>query len=149
MNNYDDSINKYMINPVDGYMHNKINTNIKNQHKQKKYVFKTRDDNLKYSPEAKLYKFYQICLFKNPYTKKYHVRRFIINENQQFVNIDERQFDDKQFQIFTKNTKHNLFKTYSTYDMRIIDYPNPADILEAQSPLLNNDYEYTGYASFN
>ena len=41
----------------------------------KKYTFTNKkDDGLHYNPAPAIYKFYQICHFKNPETNKYHVR---------------------------------------------------------------------------
>lgn len=115
-----------------------------------RYVFKTKESkcDLIYNPEPAVYKFYQICMFKNPETKKYHIRRCIINEKCDLVSVDERTFNEKQFKNFFKSHRDNEFKTYSTYDISLINLPNPGDILQAQSPLLNNDYSYTGFASY-
>lgn len=114
----------------------------------KKYVFKSSESNdeFSYKPTPAQFKFYQICLFVDPHTQKHHIRRSIINEYGKFISIEEKLFSKNQFKKFLKNHRPNEFKTYSTYDMSLIDYPNPGDIMQVQSPLLNNNYEYTGYA---
>ena len=124
---------------------NKINNNTQ----RRKFTFKPSQTNndLNYKPDPILFKFYQLCLFANEYTKKHKIRRCILNEHQEFVNIEERDFSERQFKKFIKERRQNEYKIYSTSDIELIDIPNPGDILQAQSTLLNNDYEYTGFAT--
>lgn len=116
-----------------------------------RYIFKAKqsESEYTYNPDPATYKFYQICLFKNPNTNKYQIRRCIINEQCKLINISEKMFNDKQYQKFLKIHRENEYKSYPTYDLNLVDLPNPGDILQVQSPLLNNDYSYTGFASYN
>lgn len=115
-----------------------------------RYVFKnnTTKCDLAYNPKPAIHKFYQICLFKNPNTNERHIRRCIINEECKLINIDEKYMTEKQYQKFLKNHRQNEYKFYPTYDLELVDIPNPGDILQAQSPLLNNDYHYSGFAEY-
>ena len=114
----------------------------------KKYMFKTPEKPYVYNPPPELHKYYQVCYFKHPKTGKYHIRKCVVNEKGEYANISERKYDDMQYHKFFKEHRDNEFKMYPTYDLTCIDYPHPGDILKAQSPLLNNDYDYTGYAKF-
>jgi len=116
-----------------------------------RYIFKAKQSksDLTYNPEPATYKFYQVCLFKNSIDNKYYIRRCIIDEYCEFINIDEKTFNEKQYQKFFKMHRVNEYKTYATYDINLVDLPNPGDILQLQSPLLNNDFSYTGFASCN
>lgn len=116
--------------------------------KYRKYVFKSTDCEYEYKPPKGQFKFYQICLYANPYTKKRNVRKIVVNEMGNIIDISERDITDRQFNHFIKTQRDNRYKLYSTYDLSLIDLPNPGDILQTQSELLNNDNVQYGYAKF-
>lgn len=117
-----------------------------------KYIFKngsTKND-LTYNPKPAKHKFYQICLYKNPENNKYHIRRCIINENCEFLNIDVKYISEKHFNKFISNHKQYEYKFYPTYNLDLVDIPNPGNIMQAISPLLNNDNDFiSGFEQFN
>lgn len=93
-------------------------------------------------------KFYQVCAFQNPYTNRYHVRKFIINDANEFINVKEYKLKRKRYQKFFEIKNSNEYKCYSTYDLKNVSYPAMADILTAKSSILGNNYGYTGFAPF-
>ena len=116
-----------------------------------KYTFRgTSDgqDRFCYKEDEKLYKYYQVCTFMNPHTEKYRVRRFVVNGKGQFVNIQERDYTEREYQMFLKHKKPNEYKLFSTYDLNYVNYPTAGDLQIAQSPILSNDADYTGYSMF-
>lgn len=90
--------------------------------------------------------FYQLCTFKNPKTKKYCIRRFTINGNNEFIDIRDGELDSRDKYKFIKTHKSNEYKLYGTYDLTYIDYPVLTDILLLKSSILAKDADYTGYA---
>lgn len=95
-----------------------------------------------------LISFYQISSFANPKNGKYHLRRFIINNDNQFVNIKEYQLEKKYFDKFIRKKKSNEYRMYSVYDLSNVNYPSLSDVLLLKSDTLKNNYNYYGYAPF-
>lgn len=118
------------------------------QDKHRKYVFKSTDCEYAYNPKKALFKFYQICVYVNPHTHKRDVRKIEINEMGSIVKISDTSITDDQFKYFIKTHRENKYKLYSTYDLSLVDLPNPGNILQSQSELLNNDNITYGYAKF-
>ncbi|ARF09246.1 hypothetical protein Catovirus_2_195 [Catovirus CTV1] len=116
-----------------------------------RYVFKNNNTkcDLAYNPEPATYKFYQVCLYKDPNSNKYHIRRCLINEHCKFIGTEEKKVSEKKYQYFLKTKKQNEYKLYPTTNLELVDLPNPGDILQVQSPLLNNNNDYSGYAFYN
>lgn len=95
------------------------------------------NDDLKYNPPKKMYKFYQICSFKNPNTGYYDVRIVVFNELAEIVRSRVYMFPTKECNALIKKLKSNEYKIYPTYDIDIIDVPQMNDLLILQSPLLS------------
>lgn len=106
------------------------------------------DQNFNNSEE--IIKFYQVCTFKNPGTDKYHARKFIINQKNEFVSAKEYRLKRSQYKKLLDTKKPNEYKCYSTYDLKNISYPSVSDILLAKSQILasNDDAGYADYAKF-
>lgn len=115
---------------------------------EQKYRFKNvaTECDLRYNPEPAQYKFYQICMYKNPKNGKYHIKRFVLNEKYDIIGMDEKFLNDKQYSKFFETHRNNQYKQYPAYNLELVDYPNPGDILHTQSPLLNSDNTYGGYS---
>ena len=105
-------------------------------------------DELLYNPPKRDFKYYQLCSFKNPWTQKYHIRRFIMNSKNEFTNIQELYINSKQYQRFVKTHKPNEYKMFGVYDLNQVAYPSLGDIAIIQSPILENDNGYGGFAKF-
>lgn len=104
------------------------------------YVFVENPDPHTYTPVTKLYNYYQICTFPNPKTGKYHIRKFVLDERENFINIIEKGFDEDRYRKANKLIKDNEKKYFSTYCFDQIKYPTVGEVLLAQSDLLNNNY---------
>ena len=93
--------------------------------------------------------FYQISTFKNPKTKKYHMRKFVIDGNGKFIDIKDYNLTTNQCKTFYKTKKKNEYKKYNVYDLDNVQYPVLSDFHMAKSEILNNNFDYTGFAPFN
>jgi len=93
-------------------------------------------------------KFYQICSFQNPETNKYHVRKFIINDKNEFTSVKEYKLSKSQYKKLLEIKKTNEYKCFSTYDLKNISYPNSSDILTLKSNMITNNHDYYGFAPF-
>jgi hypothetical protein len=90
--------------------------------------------------------FYQIAIHKNPETNKYHLRKFTVDESNKFSDIKNYKLDEDNYKKLLKKLKSNEYKLYSVYTLDGVSYPDINDITLAQSDILCNNYDYTGYA---
>jgi len=97
---------------------------------------RNRDPDMVYKPKPIEYTYYQICQFPIPNTKDYSVRRLKINENFEFVDIKEKQYNKKKIEKFVERTPESKFSTYPTFNIKTVAYPNPDQIICANSELL-------------
>lgn len=107
--------------------------------KHKINFIKNTENQYTYKPKPKLYKFHQICIFRDPQTSKYNVRTIIFDENQNIIKSLEKEYNANQCKSLITSSKINEYKTYCTYDLSLIDYPNSDDLLKVQSDLLSNN----------
>ena len=98
--------------------------------------------------EEQLISFYQIASFCNPKTHTYHIRRFIVNDNNEFVNIRDHYIDKRRYHKLLKIKKPNQYKVYSVYDLNNINYPSMGDVLGAKSSMISSNTDYYGAAPF-
>jgi len=114
--------------------------------------FNDDDDLQKYQgynvDDNTIIKFYQLGSFQHPINKMYHLRRYIINGKNEFINIKDYQLDKRQFKKFTTIRKNNEYKLYPVYDLDMAGVPTYGDILLAKSKILSNDSNYSGFAPF-
>lgn len=97
--------------------------------------------------------FYQICNFRNPNTKKFHLRKYSVNRKNEFVYHDgmpykEYLLNKAQHKKFHKTNRPHQFKRYNLDTLERIKQPSYFDISTAKSDMLATDSEYTGYAPF-
>lgn len=135
---------------LDSYMKEEI----KKKSKKIKFVKKpyTYDEFL-YNPAPFIYKFYQICSFKDPHTNKYNVRTIIFNEKADIIKLYNTEYSSNQCNklINSLAKETHRYKIYPTYNLDIIDNPDMDDLLRVQSSLLSNDvnnYAVDQYSSF-
>ena len=93
--------------------------------------------------------YYQICTFPDPHSKKFHMRKFIINGKNEFVDVLDFKLSNKQCKKFFAIKKKHEYKCYPMHNLNNVDYPNMGDILMSKSDILGNDYDYSGFAPFN
>lgn len=92
--------------------------------------------------------YFQIASFANPNSNKYHLKRFVINGNNQFIRLKEYHLTKCQLEKLISVKKPNEYKMYSSYSLNDITYPNNGDISMARSQILEEDSTYSGYAQF-
>lgn len=98
-----------------------------------------------YTPDAKLYTFYQICQFKNPFTGKYDTRKIIFNEQCEIKKTYERQYKSHELEKFLKNCPQNKYKMYPVKEITCVSLPNSSNMLEVHSSLINNECQTYDY----
>lgn len=115
---------------------------------ERKYKFKVlqEESDFIYKKDDKLYKFYQICYFKNQ--NKYQVRRILFDGDDKILKTEIKNLSDKQMDKFKKTHSSFMYHIYSTHNINLIDLPNSGDLVKARSILLNNNSNYTGFAQF-
>jgi hypothetical protein len=113
-----------------------------------RFTSKSTQDELTYNPPERLFKYYQVCSFKNPWNGKFHIRRLIMNAKNEFVSVDENYIDSKKYERFVQSHRLNEYKLYNVYDLNHVSYPSLGEITIIQSPILEINSDYTGYAKF-
>ena len=109
-----------------------------------KIRFKKNDDEMVYNPEHRIDTYYQICQFKNEFTKQYGVRKIAFDEQGTILRVYESERSAKKIEEFVKHHRPNKFKMYPVNDISYVELPNGNDMVEVQSELLNNDYRIYG-----
>jgi len=124
---------------------NKSNT-YNDMEKVLKHIEFVRKGKLKYNPPKLISSFYQICQFKDPYTKKYETRKIIFNEHGDILKTYKKSYDKTELNKFIEINKNKINK-YRIYPTTSIDNVAPLNTNEMnmiQSELINNDcVEYT------
>lgn len=118
------------------------------RHPKMNYKFVTPTDNEVVQPIKSFTFFYQIASFAHPKTGRYHMRKFVCDANNRFVDIRDYYLNKKQYKTFMRTKKSKDYKCYSVYSLNNVSYPSSGDILMLNSDILNNDYDYTGFAPF-
>jgi hypothetical protein len=103
-------------------------------------------NNLQYKPEKSINKFYQVCLFPNPHTNKYQIRRFKFNEFGECFDVSDFHLSKNNFNKFKKTYKQNEYKCYATFTLNNVNPPLIGVMLSAESELLKN--KQTSYDGF-
>ena len=125
------------------------NNNVHDSKNRPTYQFVTHRDTtmLPKTPEEICF-VYQICTFPNPKTQRYHMRKFTLNGNNEFIDLRNYNLSKKQCKKFFKIKKSNEYKCFHTYSLDNIEYPKMADISLSRSNLLSQNNDYTGFAPF-
>jgi len=118
------------------------------QQKVHRFKFINKSNQFTYCPQKELLSFYQICQFKNPYSGRYETRKVIFNQNGEIVKTFEKEYSEDRIKKFTKMHRENKFCMYPVYDIKLVALPDPGNILEAKSELLNNDHLDYDWAKF-
>lgn len=103
---------------------------------------------LEYAPSAKLYTYYQICQFKNPFNEKYDTRKVVFNECGEIKKIYERQYKGSEIKQFLKSNIQNKYRMYPTREISSVAPPNSGELLEVCSALVNNNCNCYDYSEF-
>ncbi len=118
--------------------------------KRIKYVFgpQAKKDNYRNDMKKKPVRYYyQICIHRNIYDNMYHVRRYTINHDNNFINSDTRNFrlKDQEYKKFYLDKKPQEYKCYSTYTLDNIPPPSAAEVLISGSELFQTERYVDGW----
>ena len=92
--------------------------------------------------------FYQVAAFPHPSKNKHQIRRFVLNDHNEFVDVRSVYLSEDQFKKFITTRSPNVFKCFSVYTLDDIDYPTLPDVLTAKSSIMSQDLSYDNYARF-
>lgn len=92
--------------------------------------------------------FYQICIFPDPSTNKFHMRKFIVNGDNNFLQVKNFRLSKKQYKKFFSLNKPHEYKCFSVFSLDHVNFPSLSDILLSKSNILSTDYNYSGFAPF-
>lgn len=105
-----------------------------------KYTFPSSIDEFKSTSKNRLISFFfQISTFKNN-NGKYHMRKFIISDKNEFINIEDYMLSHNQCKRFYKSKNINQYRMYNTVTLNNINPPTLNDIYTANSSNLK-DYQ--------
>ena len=96
----------------------------------------TQEEEFIYKPDERQFSFYQICQF--PLEKRYHVRKIIYNEMGEMMDHREKRMKKDIVDKFLKKCPSFKYTIYPAYDLDIVGFPEPNEILTAKSIILNN-----------
>ena len=120
------------------------------QKKYIRYTFASSIDDFRPTQRDKTISFFfQIATFKNEYNK-YHMRKFIVDSDNKFINIEDYMLNRNQCKKFYKIKKQHHYRMYNTKTLDGIDPPTLNDIHTSKSHNLtdcNNNLD-TMYNSF-
>lgn len=136
-----------------GTYNSDIESNIPTHKKKVKYSFIKQEDQQdkfqeNYSTKNQYNNFYQVCNFKNPTTRKYNLRKYVVNRKNEFVEVKDYLLNSKNFKRFLKTNKPHTVKRLNFDNLDRVDPPNYFDISTAKSDILDTNSSYTGYAPF-
>jgi hypothetical protein len=107
-----------------------------NSHKNIKYTIAKNDPETMFNPVPVEYSYYQICAYPND--GFFELRKIIYNERYEAVDVYEKFYPKKKIESFLRNTLEHKYRLYPTNSIKTIAYPNPDQIISANSSLLNN-----------
>lgn len=125
-----------------------INTKSK---KRMRYEFVKPTPRTDYLPKEDLSDiiyFYQICIFPNPETKKFELRKYVINGKNEVLDVKKYLLTNQQCRKFFNEKKSNEYRSYPNYYIDQVPQPSFGDINTARSNILSEDHDYTGFAPF-
>lgn len=93
--------------------------------------------------------FYYFSIYPNPQTNLYQMAKFYINGDNLIIQREYFNINKKQLKKYTGFLNINLFKLLPVYNISQADLPNLSDIIASKSEILNNNFNYTGYAPVN
>jgi len=123
-------MNKY--NSENGY--NDIDETMLQETKNR-FKLQSQDEDFIFKPDERKFSFYQICQFS--IDKKYMVRKLIYNENGEMMEYREKKLKKDILDKFLKNCQKFKYTIYPAYDLDVVGFPDPNEILTAKSEILN------------
>jgi hypothetical protein len=103
----------------------KINTNVSSY------------DDMVYKPDAITFNYYQICFYPDPKTGLISVRKLTFDQYFQVIDVKEKAHNQKKVKKFIMTIPKSKYCVYPTFNINMISYPQPDQIMSANSSLLN------------
>ncbi|VBB17965.1 hypothetical protein YASMINEVIRUS_428 [Yasminevirus sp. GU-2018] len=100
-----------------------------------RFRMETQKDDFIYKPEERQFSFYQICQF--PVSKLYSVRKIIYDEFGEMITYRENKLKKDVLDKFLKKSPEYKYTIYPAYDLDVVGFPEPNEILTAKSQILN------------
>ena len=88
-----------------------------------------------YNPPPTEYSFYQVCSY--PEDGFFYVRKIIYNEAFQPIDVYEKPYPKKKIDKYIEKTPKHKFQMYPVSNLKLLAYPNPNQVISANSTLLN------------
>lgn len=101
-----------------------------------KFRLEEHDDDFIHKPDERQFSFYQICQFS--VDKKYMVRKLIYDEYGELLTYRESRLKKDILNKFIKKCSKHKFTIYPAYDLDVVGFPEPKEILIANSHILND-----------
>jgi len=100
-----------------------------------KFRLESQEEDFIFKPDDRRFSFYQICQFH--IDKKYMVRKLIYNENGEMLEYREKKMKKDILDKFLKHCQKFKYTIYPVYDLDVVGFPDPNEILTAKSNILN------------
>src|SRR5690606_19156692 len=82
--------------------------------------YQNRDNEVK---DDSYYFFYQITTYPDPKTDRYHLRKFVLNNKDEFKAVNEYHLTKSQCKKFYSTKKRHEYKQYAVYNLNNVNYP--------------------------
>lgn len=127
-------MSRYSYSPSSRIKNNDINDVLDREDKLR-FRLQSQEEDFIYKPDERKFSFYQICQF--PVNKKYKVRKIIYNENAEMITHREKAMKKEILDKFLKKCPDFKYTIYPVYDLDVVGFPDPNEILTAKSNILN------------
>jgi hypothetical protein len=127
-------IGDYTYSPSSRIKNNNIEDCLDREDKLR-FRLQSQEEEFIYKPDERQFSFYQICQFH--VDKKYKVRKLIYNENGDMMTHREKAMKKDILDRFLKKCPDYKYTIYPTYDLDVVGFPDPNEILTAKSHILN------------
>lgn len=111
------------------------------------YSFVNSFNNLDNQPRYSFY--YQVCYYINPESNLHDVKKYVINEDNDIISVSNFGLTKKQYKKFKMGMPLNKYKLYPTFDLNTTPKPSKSEFVMSKSSMINNNYDYSGFAPFN
>jgi hypothetical protein len=100
-----------------------------------RFKLQSQEEDFIFKPDERQFSFYQICQF--PMDKKYMVRKIIYNEYGDMIDYREKNMKKDILDKFLKKCAKFKYTIYPAYNLDVVGFPEPNEILTAKSQILN------------
>ena len=98
-----------------------------------KYKFIPQQEELVFQEDACIYNFYQVTMFPDPDNGKYHIRKYVFDQDGNYLSITKILLSKRNYKKFFKVKKTNVYKLFPTFNLDNISDPQDSDLLLAKS----------------